>query len=250
MAKFEKLNIVIPMAGAGSRFSKAGYKDPKPFIQVRDRPMIQMVAGNVRVRNCRFIFVAQESHAKQYDLEKRLRAIVPDCEIILINGLTDGACCTVLKARQLIDNEDALLMANSDQFLEWDAQEFVDQLQDSDGVISTFHMPEPDKKWSYAKLNEQGFVTDVQEKNPISDLATTGIYLWLKGKDFVRCAEKMIAKDLRCNDEFYVAPVYNEGIAEGLKFKVHNCKKMWGTGIPDDLNYFLCNCKEPFEPLN
>tara|TARA_R100001198_G_C5039635_1_gene101050 strand:- start:117 stop:521 length:405 start_codon:yes stop_codon:yes gene_type:complete len=134
-------------------------------------------------------------------------------------------------------------MANSDQFVEWDSNEFMYSMvgDNIDGGMLTFRSNHP--KWSYAKLNDDGFVTEVQEKNPISDIATVGIYYWAKGSDYVKYAEQMIDNDIRVNNEFYVCPVFNEAIADDKKLKIFDIEKMWGLGTPEDLNYFLENHK-------
>jgi len=88
-------------------------------------------------------------------------------------------------------------------------------------------------------LNDRGFVCEVAEKRPISDLATVGIYYWKKGADYVKYAEQMISKNIRVNNEFYVCPVFNEAIADGKLVRVKNIQKMWGIGTPEDLKTYL-----------
>ena len=236
------MNVLIPMAGAGSRFEKAGYTFPKPLIEVNGKPMIQIVVENINI-DAKHIFVVQKSHYEKYNLATVLNNISPDCEIVQVEGVTEGAACTTLLAKQFIDNEEPLLMANSDQFVEWDSNEFMYSMvgDNIDGGMLTFRSNHP--KWSYAKLDEDGFVTEVQEKNPISDIATVGIYYWTKGSDYVKYAEQMIDNDIRVNNEFYVCPVFNEAIADDKKLKIFDIEKMWGLGTPEDLNYFLENHK-------
>jgi HAD superfamily hydrolase (TIGR01509 family) len=235
-----KLNVLIPMAGAGSRFQQAGYTFPKPLIDVEGKPMIQVVTDNLNI-DATFIYVVQKSHRAQYNLDTLLNLITPGCKIVEVDGLTEGAACTTLLAKEHIDNDAPLLMANSDQFLEWDSNEFMYKMieQKVDGGILTFHATHP--KWSFAKIDEYGYVTEVAEKKPISDIATVGVYYWAKGSDYVKYAEQMIEKNIRVNNEFYVCPVYNEGIADGKKFKTFNIDKMWGLGTPEDLKYYLEN---------
>jgi beta-phosphoglucomutase-like phosphatase (HAD superfamily)/dTDP-glucose pyrophosphorylase len=238
--KSEKLNVLIPMAGAGSRFETAGYTFPKPLIEVRGKPMIQVVVDNLNVE-ANFIFIVQKSHFEKYNLEYLLRLIAPDCKIVQIEGITEGAACTTLLASDLIDNSNPLLIANSDQFVEWNSSETIYSFE-SDGVsggIVTFEATHP--KWSYVKLGEDGFVSEVAEKKPISNMATVGIYYWRKGADYVKYAMQMIDKDIRTNGEFYVCPVFNEAIQDGLKFRIRNASRMWGIGTPEDLNFFLEN---------
>jgi len=238
-----KMNVLIPMAGAGSRFQQAGYTFPKPLIDVAGKPMIQVVVDNINI-DATFIYVVQKSHREKYNLDTLLNIITPNCKIVEVDGLTEGAACTTLLAKEFIDNDQPLLMANSDQFIEWDSNEFMYKMieQNADGGILTFYSIHP--KWSYAKLDENGYVTEVQEKNPISDKATVGIYYWKHGSDYVKYAEQMIEKNIRVNGEFYTCPVYNEAISDGLKIKTFGIEKMWGIGVPEDLQYFLENYKK------
>jgi HAD superfamily hydrolase (TIGR01509 family) len=238
--KNDKLNVLIPMAGAGSRFENAGYTFPKPLIDVKGSPMIQIVVNNLSL-DANYIYVVQKSHRTKYNLDSLLNLITPNCTIIEVDGLTEGAACTALLAKEFIDNENPLFFANSDQFVEWDSNEFMYKMQETniDGGIVTFESIHP--KWSFAKLDENGYVTEVSEKNPISNVATVGYYYWKNGSDFVKYAEQMIQKDVRVNNEFYVCPVFNEAINSGKKIITFNAKKMWGLGTPEDLEYYIKN---------
>lgn len=233
----KKLNVLIPMAGAGSRFEKAGYTFPKPLIDVNHKPMIQVVVENLNVE-ANFIFIVQKSHREKYNLDTLLNLIAPECKIVEVEGVTEGAACTTLLAKEFIDNDMPLLMANSDQYVEWNSSEFLYKMQEQkvDGGILTFESTHP--KWSYAKV-ENGLVTEVAEKNPISNVATVGIYYWKHGKDYVKFAEQMISKNIRVNNEFYVCPVFNEAVQGNKKITTFNVEKMWGIGTPEDLKFFL-----------
>ena len=236
--KSDKLNVLIPMAGAGSRFEVAGYTFPKPLIEVRGKPMIQVVVENLNIE-ARFIYIVQRSHYEKYNLEFLLKLITPNCEIVQIDGLTEGAACTTLLAREYIDNDDSLVIANSDQFVEWNSGETLYSFMADgiDGGIVTFNATHP--KWSYARIDEFGLVQEVAEKKPISNIATVGIYFWKKGSDYVKYADNMIEKNIRTNGEFYVCPVFNQAIEDGKKFRIRNIDQMWGLGTPEDLNFFL-----------
>jgi HAD superfamily hydrolase (TIGR01509 family) len=238
----KKLNVLIPMAGAGSRFSQAGYTFPKPLIEVHGKPMIQVVVENLNIE-ANYIFIVQKDHYEKYNLKYLLNLIAPNCKIVQVEGLTEGAACTTLLAKEFIDNDAPLVMANSDQFVEWNSNEcmYAFNADAIDGGILTFKATHP--KWSYAKIGEDGFVSEVAEKKPISDNATVGVYFWKKGSDYVKYAEQMIAKNIRTNNEFYVCPVFNEAIGDGKKVRVKQIEKMWGIGTPEDLNYFLENRK-------
>jgi HAD superfamily hydrolase (TIGR01509 family) len=241
--KDAKLNVLIPMAGAGSRFSAAGYTFPKPLIEVRGKPMIQVVVENLNIE-ANYIFLVQKEHYDQYNLKYLLNLIAPDCQIILVDGITEGAACTTLLAKEYINNDNPLVMTNSDQFIEWNSNEclYAFSADAIDGGILTFNATHP--KWSYAKVDETGFVSEVAEKKVISDQATVGVYYWKRGSDYVKYAEQMIEKNIRTNNEFYVCPVFNEAISDGKKIRVKTVEKMWGIGTPEDLNYFLDNHKE------
>jgi HAD superfamily hydrolase (TIGR01509 family) len=238
--KDTKLNILIPMAGAGSRFEKAGYTFPKPLIEVNSKPMIQVVVENINI-DANYIYVVQKSHRSKYNLDTLLNLITPGCKIIETDGITEGATCTALLAKDFIDNDEPLFFANSDQYVEWDSNEFMYKMNETncDGGIVTFNSTHP--KWSFVKIDEFGNAVEVAEKNPISDIATVGYYYWKNGKDFVKYAEEMIRKNIRVNNEFYVCPVFNQAILDDKKIKIFNIERMWGIGTPEDLNYFLEN---------
>lgn len=239
------LNIVIPMAGRGSRFADAGFTDPKPLIPLGGRPMIQWVIDNIRpARPHRFVFLCLAAHLARYpEVPATLRRLAPGCEIITVDHVTEGAACTVLLARGLIDTRDPLMIANSDQFVEVDIDRYL-AAGDAPGLsghIMTFRSDHP--KWSYCRLSESGLVTEVVEKQVVSNEATVGIYNFRRGSDFVAAAETMIRRDLRVNGEFYVAPAYNVLIAAGHVVSPCNIERpgrpaMHGLGTPEDYARF------------
>jgi HAD superfamily hydrolase (TIGR01509 family) len=238
----EKLNVLIPMAGAGSRFEQAGYTFPKPLIEVKNKPMIQVVVDNLNIK-ANYIYIVQKKHREKYNLDTLLNLLTPGCKIVEVDGLTEGAACTALLAKEFIDNDAPLFFANSDQFVEWDSNEFMYKMNETnaDGGIVTFEATHP--KWSFAKIDEKGLVTEVAEKNPISNIATVGYYYWKHGSDFVKYAEQMIDKNIRVNNEFYVCPVFNEAVGDAKEIRTFNVEGMWGLGTPEDLKYYLENKK-------
>ena len=240
--KLSNFNILIPMAGEGSRFKIAGYTFPKPMIEVNDKPMIQLVVNNIGF-DANYIYVVRKEHYDNYNLKSFLNLITPNCKIVIVDKLTSGAASTTLLAKEYINNDDPLIIANSDQFLEWNPIDFYYKMIETkaDGGIVTFKSTHP--KWSYVKLNEQNNVIQVAEKETISDIATTGIYYYKKGSEYVKYAEQMIDKNIRTKNEFYVAPVYNEYILDNKKIKTFDVQKMWGLGVPEDLKYFIKNYK-------
>jgi HAD superfamily hydrolase (TIGR01509 family) len=233
-----KLNVLIPMAGAGSRFQEAGFTFPKPLIDVLGKPMIQVVVENLNIE-ANFIFIVQKEAYDKYNLKYLLNLIAPGCQIVQVEQITQGAASTTLLAKEYIDNSNPLIIANSDQFIEWNSNEciYAFEADGIDGGILTFESSHP--MWSYAKVNDDGFVSEVAEKKPISTNATVGVYYWKKGSDYVKYAEQMIKKEIRTNNEFYVCPVYNEAILDGKKIRIKKIKKMWGLGTPETLDYFM-----------
>lgn len=238
----KNMNVLIPMAGAGSRFEQAGYTFPKPLIDVRGKPMIQVVTDNLSFDSSH-TFIVQKEHLEKYNLNTLLPLIVKNnnVNIITVDHVTEGAACTTLLAKGIINNDNPLIIANSDQYVNWNSSEFMYKMQEQnvDAGILTFESTHP--KWSFVKLDAEGFVTEVAEKKPISNVATVGIYYWRRGSDYVKYAEQMIQKNLRFNNEFYVCPVFNEAIADGKKIITYHIKDMWGLGTPEDLQSFLQN---------
>lgn len=232
------LNVVIPMAGLGSRFENAGYSLPKPLININQKPMIQVAVENLGI-DANFIYIIQKKHRENCELDKLLNLITPNCTLIETDGLTEGAACTALLARQFINNDNPLFFSNSDQFVEWDSTEFFQKMNetDSDGGIATFNATNPN--YSFVKIDENDLVQEVAEKNPISDIATVGFYYWKHGSDFVKYAEQMISKDIRVNNEFYVCPIYNEAINDGKQIRIFMTDRFWSLGTPAELNYFF-----------
>lgn len=236
------MKILIPMAGEGSRFAKERFTFPKPLIEVNGRPMIQKVVENLDFIS-EYIFLVRKEHRIKYEgLVDTLKRITNNsCKIVEVDRLTEGAACTALLAKDYIDVDEDLLIANSDQFIEYQKQNFLSlkNMTTADAIVWTFNAVHP--KWSFVKTNSRGYITEVVEKRPISDIATCGVYWYRKGSDFVKYAEKMVEKNIRVNNEFYIAPVYNELIEDNKSLIPFYVNKMWGLGTPEDLRYYMEN---------
>ena len=237
----KNINILIPMAGEGSRFIKAGYSEPKPFIDINGKSMIQLVHDNINI-NGQYIFIAKKDHIDKYNLNNHLSSFCKNFIIIEQNGKLDGATKSALLASNLINNDNPLLIVNSDQYIEWDSNKIINKFIESgvDGGILTFKSNE--SKWSYAKINEE-IVEEVFEKIVVGDNATCGIYYWKKGSDFIKYALKMIDKNIKTNNEFYICPVYNQAIQDKKIISYEQVSKMEGLGTPEDLENYLVNKK-------
>ena len=238
----EDVNVIIPAAGEGSRFAKAGWKKPKPFIDVDGRPMLDHVIENVVPHGSNATVLLRKSHIQaQPTMVENFRKAGSD--ILPVENLTEGTACTVLLARKVFDNDSPMIVANSDQLVDFNVSDYIlDCIKRGlDGSILVFRDPSMKSKWSFAKVDEQGLVTEVAEKKPISDLATVGIYLFTRGRDFVSAAADMVAANDRVNGEFYTCPVYNYMIANGARIGVYEVgmDAMSGLGTPEDLQEFL-----------
>jgi NDP-sugar pyrophosphorylase family protein len=238
------LNIVLPTAGRGSRFADAGYTIPKPLIPIHGVPMIKVVVDNLTPKcEHRFIFVCQKAHIDAYDLIPKLKSYARNVEVIGIDGITAGQVCTALLAKKFFDNDEPLMNANTDQYIDCDIDDYLDAARSRglDGMIMT--MKSQDPKWSYAAVDENGLVVRTAEKEVISENATVGIFNFARGRDLVRAAEQMIQDNIRVNNEFYTCPCYNYLIREGKRIGIYGIGEeyngMYGLGIPKDLEFFV-----------
>lgn len=238
------INIVLPMAGRGSRFSSAGYELPKPLIEIHGIPMIKVVVDNL-TPSCdhRFIFVCQKQHMELYDLENQLKSYTKNAIIITTEVVTDGQACTALLAKKYFNNDEPLMTANTDQYIDFDINNYLDVIESKklDGMIMT--MTSQDPKWSYAKTDDDNLVVKTAEKDVISNNATVGIFNFSKGRYLADSAEQMIRDNLRVNNEFYISPAYNYLIKENKRIGIYSIGEeyngMYGLGIPEDLDFFV-----------
>jgi len=236
------LTIVIPMAGAGTRFAQAGYQKPKPFIDVGGKPMIVRVLENLAYPNARYVLVARKEQLESepflvQQIERNFNVI-----FLQLDRLTEGTVCTVLFARRQFKDEHPLLIANCDQIVDIDIRDFINDCQERelDGSMLTFVNEAGDPKWSYARLGSDNLVCEVREKAAISVYATVGIYFYTRSRDFVDAALDMWIAGDRVNNEYYTCPTYNHAIRSGLRIGIHNIptSAMHGLGTPEDLNTF------------
>lgn len=238
----EMINVVIPMAGLGQRFVAAGYEQPKPFIEVEGRTLIEIVLDNMALPGARYVLVARGEHLRSHPSVFERLGATRNVVIVPLAHVTEGAACTVLEASAHLDSDTPLLIANSDQYVEMAVADLLEDARTRalDGSILTFVEPGRDPKWSYAAVGPTGLVTRVEEKVAISEHATVGIYYFARGRDFVAGARRMVAADQRVNGEFYVCPVYNELLATGARIGIYDLptERMHGLGTPEDLERF------------
>ena len=242
LQKGDSMIVLIPMAGKGKRFADAGYTLPKPLIEVSNKPMIQIAVENLNIKGG-YIFVVLKEQYERFHLNYMLNLIVKDCIIIQTNGITEGAACTTLLAKELIYVNEPLIIANCDQWIDWSSEHFLDFVtrKNCDGAILTFNSISP--RHSYVQIDKSGYVTKTVEKIPVSNHACVGIYYWKSAMEYVNCAENMIQNNIRSNNEFYVAPVYNELIATGGKVLPYPVAEFRGMGTPEELHDFKARLK-------
>jgi NDP-sugar pyrophosphorylase family protein len=244
----KRVNILIPMAGKGQRFIDSGYTVPKALLKVSGQRVMELIIENMRVPNAHFIFLIREDHAKEHKLDKILQEMVPDSDVIIITENTEGAICTVLKAQDLINTDEELIIANCDQLADWHSPHFLNFVRrhKADGAIVTVFADRP--SFSYAKVNDI-FVTSVAEKVVISNYGTVGIYYFRRGKDLVTYGNTMIRKNIRTNNEFYVCPVYNEFLIDGMKILNYPIPEMFSLGTPDEYERNKTSIGQAFENI-
>jgi len=237
----QKCNILIPMAGRGSRFEEQGYTDKKPFIDVNGKPMIHRVIKNLGMefdKEYMFILICLQEDFDKYDFTEFEKVIGHNSyDVVILDDVTEGAAQTILQAKDLINDDTPLMTMNSDQLVDWDIERLFEMCEQFDGVIPCFYGE--GNAWSYARTLDNGYVQEVAEKKQISKYATAGYYYWKKGSDFVKYAEQMIHDNSRTNGEFYVAPVYNWAVRDGKRVGVFMVDKCYSLGTPEDLQEYL-----------
>lgn len=240
------MNIVMPLAGRGTSFLSQGIDTPKPLIQILGKPMILWATDALNfVSDPTFIFIVRDEHIKKYKIDKELKKLYKGSRVEIINtdGITEGAACTVLQAKELINNDSELIIYNPDQYFKSNLKEILQKKDENiKGVIPVFYATHP--RWSYVQVDKEGVVIQVREKEQISTKATVGLYYFTHGKDFVWAAEKMISKNIRIINEFYVSPTYNQLIERGDRIVTSECISMWGMGTPEEVKRFEKYYKE------
>lgn len=232
------VNIVIPMAGLGSRFPRDKYYLPKPLIDVNGRPMITRALESLDIdgqyhfilRNDEFLKITKDVISKT----------VKNPNFVIVDQTTEGPACSVLLFKEFINNDDELVTANCDQIMEWSSKLFFHNVRLYDGAVVTYYS-DTDKN-SYVKLDRQGRAIQFAEKEVISNISLNGIHYWKRGSDFVESAESMMAANDRApNGEFYIAPTYNYMIRAGKEIGIFHIpiEQHHAVGVPIDLERFL-----------
>jgi NDP-sugar pyrophosphorylase family protein len=234
------------MAGNGSRFKKNGEMMPKPLIDVDGLTMIEQAVKTLGLDG-HFIFITRIYDDPQLNdqINTTLKNISPDCTIIPIDYLTEGAASTAFLAKEFINNDEELVVANCDQILRWDSDKFLEfRERECDGIVVTYNANT--EKNSYIRVDENGFGVELAEKKVISNLSLNGVHYWKSGKDFVRSYQAMYKHNDTANGEYYMSITYNYLIKEGKKILPYNIPidEIFCIGTPEDLEKYLKECND------
>ena len=229
----------MPMAGKGSRLQNFD-PYPKPLVKVLGKTIVEWSIETLGIDG-NYIFCCKKEHIEKFKIDKLLKKIIPNCKIVSIDYQTKGTAQSVLEAIKLIDNDDELIISDTDHYLNWNSEFFNKEIRkkDIDGCVMVFPEEYTSKKASYVKIDGDGYVIKSAEKQPISKIATVGVHYFKKGSDFVKYANQMIDNGLEFNNEFYVTPVYNLFVKENKKIITFPVKKMWALGSPEEVSIFL-----------
>lgn len=232
------MQIVIPAAGRGSRFTAQGYRGPKPLITALGKPLIKWSTDGLRgIENAKFIFLILQEHIEEYGLDKLLKSLYPGAEIVSVKGVTEGAASTILLAKPYLNMDEDMAIVNCDNLFFIDMERSIKHLRDDSSAI-IFYFASNYDRWSYVATDSEGYATRVAEKEIISDKATVGCYYFRKARYFLEGAEHMISKNMRTKGEFYVSPVYNILIEQGYKVQTMPCDLHFSLGTPEELDNF------------
>lgn len=238
----EKINIIIPMAGAGSRFQVAGYDKPKPFIPFNGKMMIEHVLDSFSDIDANIYLVIQEKFL--YDQNKELNSIKSkyNLNFVVVPKLTMGAACTCMAAHKFINNDTRVLFADSDTIFDNGIiKKFLQDAsnRDLDASLLTFKSSNP--CFSYAKLSTNGYLIKTREKEPISDNAISGVYYYKKGVDFLSAAMDLVVAQDTQKGEFYMSNTYNYFVKYSYKIGIYTISQddFYCVGTPEQLNDFI-----------
>mgnify|MGYP001167483068 FL=1 len=232
----KKYNLLLPIAGKAQRFIDAGYTMPKALILAKNKHVIDWAMDSVDTKDCNLIFMVRVDHVYNFSIDKILKQkFGEDITIIKLNKVTRGALETCTLAREHIDNDLPLIVYTPD--VHFGPVFNPDTIsKDSDGFLLTFTANSPDH--SYSEYGEDGIVTNVVEKEVISKEANVGLYHFKSGKTFLKYADEMISNEIMYKNEFYIAPMYNLMIRDGLKITAANTEKMHVLGTPHQFEFF------------
>ena len=240
------MNVLIPMAGAGSRFKKEGYTTSKPLILVNQKPMVVEATSNLP-KGDKYIYICRQKNIQDDYVDKEIKQYYPNSQFIIVKELTEGQASTCLLAKDEINNNEELIIGACDNGMIWDEKKFLFEKNQADCLVWSFRknvtVVNKPEAYGWVEVNGKNFAKRTSVKvpisnNPISDHAIVGTFWFKKGKHFVEAAEKMIKQNRKINNEFYVDECINDLIELGMKVKVFEVDKYICWGTPNDLRTY------------
>lgn len=239
------LNILMPIAGIGQRFKDQGYDIPKPLIKVANKTLLEHSISTLKLDG-NYIFVTLNYSNNEYnqDIERIIKSNVNNYTIIKIDQPTQGSAQTCLYAKDIINNDNPLIITNGDQYLNWESLKFLDYINNTnpDGCVSLYDHDDiklyENSKYAFVKLNDAGYAIEFAEKFAISKNAMNGIHYWKKGSHFIKYVDEMIKDNVRINNELYISPSYNYMIKDGYRINTYKMDKneYYSLGTPEEIN--------------
>ena len=238
----KKYNLLVPLAGRGQRFVDEGFVVPKYMITAYDKHLIDWALSSIDTSECNLIFCLRQDHINNFGVDEIFRKkFGNDIKIVVIDRITDGSVSTCLLAKEYIDNELPLYIYTVDVHF---GPKFKPAEMVNDGLILTFKSNNP--AYSYVKLNEEGYALLTAEKEVVSSNACVGVYGFKSGSKFIEYAESMIMHNMRTRNEFYITPMYNLMIEDGLKISIKEVDEMYIMGTPEEYKFFTTRVLNQF----
>lgn len=212
------LKIIIPLGGSSELFASSGFFYPKPLIEIKGKPMIELVLENPLTieKEKHFIFILKEEDCIKFHLDNTLKILCPGSSVVKLKNETKGGLCSVLMAIDEIDKNDSILILNGDQLIGQSLSEIISfwELNNADAGLVTFKSVHP--RWSYARVIENK-VVQTAEKNPISNHAIAGVYYFKRSGDFFKSAFSTIKNEVQLEGKYYISPVINDFVLNNLE---------------------------------
>lgn len=240
------LHIIMPMAGEGSRFLKEGWTTPKPLIDLKGQPLFKHAISSVSDDGIpmKYSFIVRQEHIDKYHIDKGIKSFLPEANIFSVTKTTRGAVETCLMAESAIEDNDAVLVMDCD--LEFRSEEFLRIIKSllslpiekaKGGALVSFESNEP--RYSYAEVDDEGFVTRTAEKEVISNHALCGAYFFSSGKRFKQIAHRLLQEPVFTKPEYYVSLLFNYLLKDGEKVWLAPMEEYYSYGTPEELKQYL-----------
>jgi dTDP-glucose pyrophosphorylase len=222
------------MAGLGKRFVDRGFNTPKHLLKIEDKTLIELAIESLDIDG-KYIFIVRKNEEVNNDNLKIILRNIKNCNIIEIDYVTEGPASSCYLVKDLLNENDELVISNCDQILEWSSNNFLSSSRDNNLDCSVLTYISDNPKNSFIKCDENNVVIEIQEKNPISNNALVGVHYFRKAKYFLESYEEIFKNNIRTNNEFYVSGVCNNLIKSHKvgHILLNDNEKYHSTGTPD-----------------